>query len=125
MENQFNDPNITSKYTRSEAIEDGVLVDISTLSKEVGIKYPVAVTRAVFALLSDTHGEGQDFKGRAWDLLMVFRVAAKKSIESEVHFTPLFLIEGSEQAQSVAMWAKCGPGDDLEPVITIMLKGED
>src|SRR3990172_13277670 len=38
-------------YSRADAINDGVLVDVSTLAKEAGIKYPVAVTARVHALL--------------------------------------------------------------------------
>ena len=34
-------------YTRAQAIEDGVLVDVSTLAAEAGIRYPTAVTRGL------------------------------------------------------------------------------
>ena len=35
-------------YTRKQAIEDGVLVDITEMAKEAGIKYPVAITSTAF-----------------------------------------------------------------------------
>lgn len=38
-----------STYTRAQAIEDGVLVDVSEIAKEAGFKFPVAVTRAAWA----------------------------------------------------------------------------
>ena len=38
---------------------------------------------------------------------------------------PLFVMEGGKEPVSVPMWAKCGPGDDMEPVISIMLPNED
>jgi hypothetical protein len=39
-------------YSRKQAIEDGVLVDLTSLARDAGIKFPVAVTRAVFELLN-------------------------------------------------------------------------
>ena len=42
--NLMDDMVVISSYTRAEAIEDGVLVDVSKVAREAGIKYPVAVT---------------------------------------------------------------------------------
>ena len=36
------------RYTRREAIEDGVLVDLTAWAKETGFKIPVACTSAVW-----------------------------------------------------------------------------
>lgn len=44
-------------YTRAQAIEDGVLVDLSGLASEAGFRWPLAVTQAVWAVVepeSDT-----------------------------------------------------------------------
>ena len=35
-------------YTRAQAIEDGVLVDVSDTAREAGFKIPVAVSRSVW-----------------------------------------------------------------------------
>jgi len=47
---QFNDlmkdAIVVSIYTRKQAISDGVLVDVTDMAKEAGIKYPVALTAA-------------------------------------------------------------------------------
>ena len=40
------DWDVVSAYSRAQAIEDGVLVDVSQTAKEAGIKYPTAVTHA-------------------------------------------------------------------------------
>ncbi len=39
---------VVSSYTRTQAIEDGVLVDVSEMAQEAGFKHPVALTRAVW-----------------------------------------------------------------------------
>ena len=35
--------------SRAQAIEDGVLVDVSDIAKEAGFRYPVALTSALWA----------------------------------------------------------------------------
>lgn len=112
-------------YSRKQAIEDGVLVDLTSLARDAGIKFPVAVTRAVFELLNHISVQGQDFVGRAWDMLMIFRLEAKRSHEDMIHFSPLFLMKEGKNPEPLHLWAKCGPGDGMEPVITIMKEGED
>ena len=39
---------VISVYTRAQAIEDGILVDVSETAREAGFKIPVAITRAVW-----------------------------------------------------------------------------
>jgi len=116
-------------YTRAQAIEDGVLVDLSEWAREAGFRFPLAVTSAVWGVLKpgpDLAGEGQDVRGRAWDMLTVLRFSiAKASRADEVRFAPLFVQAPGRPARPCRMWAKCGPGDHGEPVITVMLEGED
>jgi len=40
-------------YTRAQALEDGVLVDVSSWAREYGIIFPVAVNASVWALIAD------------------------------------------------------------------------
>ena len=37
-------------YTRKQAIEDGVLVDVSSTAQEAGINFPVALTSTVWEI---------------------------------------------------------------------------
>jgi len=125
MSNLFDDTEVIYRYTRKQAIEDGVLVDLSELAREAGIRFPVAVTQGVFEVLNNTSSPGQDFTGRAWDMFMIFRMEAKNTKGDEIHFAPLFVMPEEKGPVPVPMWAKCGPGDDMEPVITIMMPDED
>ena len=116
-------------YTRAQAIEDGVLVDLSDLAGEAGFRFPVAVTRGVWAVLNPTkelEAAGQDMTGRAWDMLSILSYGIRSASRTdEIRFAPLFMREPGQKAAPVEMRAKCGPGDDAAPVITVMLKGED
>jgi len=67
-------------YTRAQAIEDGVLIDVSSVAKEAGIKFPVAMTRTVWGKYVEVP-EGvscQGETGRLWDILWMFRCAAAR-----------------------------------------------
>jgi hypothetical protein len=116
-------------YTRAQALEDGVLADISELAREAGFKFPVAVTQGVWEILNPTNelkAAGQDLTERTWDLLTILRHAIRAASNTDaIRFAPLFLREPGQKIERIDMWAKCGPGDEAEPVITVMLKGED
>jgi hypothetical protein len=58
----FDGMEIISSYSRAQALEDGVLIDISVLAREAGLKFPVAVTMAVFSVLAPFYGQGQSFR---------------------------------------------------------------
>ena len=120
---------IIHAYTRAQAIEDGFLVDLSELAREAGFKYPLAVTPLVWATLEpseDLKAQGHRWEGRAWDMLTVLRLAIKQAARpDEVRFAPLFVLERGQRPKSVEFRAKCGPGDNGEPVITVMMPDED
>jgi hypothetical protein len=123
------DAEVISVYSREQALEDGVLVDVTQLAREAGFRFPVAVTAGVWAVLEpskELEAEGHDVKGRAWDMFTILRHAIRTASRTdEVYFAPLFVMESGRQARPCAMWSKCGPGDRGEVVITIMLEGED
>jgi len=113
-------------YSREQAIEDGVLADVSELAKEAGFKFPAAITAGVYALLNEK-AEGQDFTGRAWDMFTILKYEIKNAEPGQdtIYFAPLFVRAGGWASEPVKLWSKCGPGDNAEPVLTIMLEGED
>lgn len=130
------------QYTRADAIEDGVLVDLMqhptperpelddlcSLVREAGFRVPVAITATAFnETVAPTDGElppGQNLKGRLWDVLMALRVAGRlRADDDRVHFK--VAVWNGKKREDVALWALCGPGDDAKPVLTIMLEGED
>ncbi len=67
----FNNADLIHRYTRADALRDGVLIDVSTTAAEAGIRYPVALTCAAWArCVAVPAGLGcQDEAGRLWDVL--------------------------------------------------------
>jgi hypothetical protein len=116
-------------YTRAQAIEDGVLVDVSKMAREAGFLYPVALTRAVWErYVRVPEGlAGQDEPGRLWDILWMLSLEVRRSKKprSEVRFRLFVQTEPGERPELVTLKALCGPGDAAEPVMTILLPHED
>jgi len=126
----WDDAEVISSYSRAQAIEDGVLVDVSTVAKEAGIKFPVAMTATVWGQYVEVP-EGvicQDERGRLWDILWMFRCAAAKFDGDTLHFKLYVRNHNRERPTRqdlVTLKAICGPGDNGEPVVTIMTPEED
>lgn len=128
----FDGADILSIYTRAQAIEDGVLVDVSETAREAGIVFPVAMTRAAFedCVTWDEGNAGiQDERGRLWDVVWMTRCAVRAARSStdrlRVELWRVPNTAKSTTARKVELVAACGPGDNAEPVITLMLPGED
>ncbi len=117
-------------YSRAQAIEDGTLVDASKLANEAGFKYPVALTSAAWSECVEVPAgaDDQDEIGRLWDVLNVlfFRIKSlpKAGHTPMVHFT-VSVRTGEVTSEEIHLKSLCGPGDNTEPVITIMLPHED
>ncbi len=119
-------------YTRAQAIEDGVLVDVSSVAREAGIKFPVALTATVWAKYVQVPEAVpcQDESGRLWDILWMLRcaiIASKHQEPGEPLLYRLVVRNGQRPSRRdrVTLKSVCGPGDNAEPVITIMLPDED
>lgn len=120
---------VVFSYSRAQAIADGVLHDASALAEEAGFRYPVALTAAAWADCvawpAGRCGVGQSEKGRLWDVLYMARLAIKRATGPMVQFTVLVAHAGGCRPQPIRLKMMVGPGDELEPVITIMLPSED
>ena len=118
----FSDADVISSYSRAQALEDGLLVDVTELAKEQGFVWPVAITHALFATIDPSENEkhqGQDFTGRLWDVLTMLRNAMRRSKDNidTVNFDVLMRTSGAKKL--LHLMAVAGPGDDEKPVITI------
>jgi len=114
----------TFSYTRAQAIADSVLIDVSDIAKEAGFKIPVALTSALYDTYIKSDLPGQDEQGRLWDTLFMLYLRAKGCEESIIFYEVLFQMSESEQ-KTVKLKAIIGPGDTMDPVLTIMLPEED
>ncbi len=114
-------------YTRKQAISDGVLVDLSARCPDVCkqcFKHPVACTAAVYVIVDKavTNPKAHnDLDGVVFDLLWM--ACHGRVVGSTSNFQ--CIITGVGRQRTFSFKAVCGPGDDAEPVLTIMLPDED
>ena len=126
---------IISTYTRAQAIEDGVLIDVSSIAKESGFEWPVSMTAGAWAdcvVWSDTDSQTQvyqDQSGRLYDVIfMAFQAICLSREAGDRLLFRLYRVprDGhSMDAELTTLKLIVGPGDSGEPVITIMLVDED
>lgn len=141
----FGPTELVSVYSRQDAIDDGVLVDCSAdvfdeLNRNAGLIFDVAMTRAVFERYVEVPKAfvgAQDLRGRYWDIVWMFRLAAKKNSNGhELLFDFISIPNGGDtwtnesatesvEQRLVELKAVAGPGDRGEPCLTFMLPSED
>ena len=115
-------------YTRQQAIADGCLIDVTEAAHEEGFRYPFALTQAAWCTSirkyqsADNRSETQRLKDM-FHFLRV-RIAANQCRTSTIIFSVAVVGEQAELG-TVRLKAICGPGDNAEPVITVMLPDED
>jgi hypothetical protein len=126
----FENEEVIHRYTRAEAICDGVLIDASAVAREAGIRYPVALTAAVWerCVAVPPGLVCQDEAGRLWDVLWLLRCAVRGQCGSgpEVRFA--VHVRNTNRAGTpplVPLRGLCHVGDQGEPVVTVMLPDED
>ncbi len=118
----FGDP--IHKYTRKQAIADGVLIDVTAMypSDTRMYKYPVAFTSEVWALIAGKHEAVW-----VWDICyMSIKYVVDQPNPSTVIFEVILPSKpSSEKTETYRLKGVCSPGDEFEPVITIMFENQD
>jgi hypothetical protein len=81
----WNERDVISRYTREQAIEDGVLVNVTKQAKETGILLPTVITEHLHRLLEDIPvGSGQDYRGRLHDVLWMTYLKLKSIVRKTI-----------------------------------------
>ena len=129
--NPFEGYDIIFSYTRAQAIADGVLHDVTNTAKDCGFRIPVAVTDTIWSrwIEVDNRPEllevGQSTDARLRDLLVVLwcciHKLPKDARTERLTFTVRFLVDAEDETvEEALLTADCGPGDEGEPVITVL-----
>lgn len=124
---------VISSYSRAQALADGALVDVSNVAREMGFLYRVTLTAAVWAdcvAWNDEDSERQVMQNenaRLWDVLWMAKLADKAGQGHRVAFELRRVPRGGrgQAPRRVTLRLAIGPGDQGEPVLTILLPDED
>jgi len=111
-------------YTRKQAIEDGVLVDVTQVARGEGFRIPVAMTATLYGEITRQPGGEVPPEGVTVEPgVCVKWLLRRLRLEIATRMRDTDRVE--LRFGRIALWALCGPGDDAEPVLTVMLEGED
>jgi len=125
----FKNADLIHAYSRADAIRDGVLIDVSPTAREAGIRFPIALTATAWAKCVEVPPGVvcQDEAGRLWDVLWLLACAIRRGDAGNVARYGVHVRNDNRTGtpRLVPLKAVCGPGDQGEPVITIMLPEED
>ncbi len=109
-------------YSRAQAIEDGVLMDLSHVdSIREHWKFPFACTSTVWTIIEAAlKREGEDLSGICHDISVLAHLAIPTGRDTnEIRFK--VIIAGRTHTLKLHL----GPGDTSAPVLTLMLPHED
>lgn len=119
-----------SSYSRSQAIEDGFLVDLMQDQMldvcRQHYKFPIACTAAVFSIMQKAVENPRycnDYAGVLHDMLHMSKIYKRQIDESTVIFR--VMITGAGRQRNFDFKLQVGPGDNSEPVITITMPEEN
>ena len=109
-------------YSRAQAIEDGVLIDLNHVdSIRQHWKHPFACTSAVWSILEEALQQaGQDVGGIFHDISTMAKLAIQDAREAQ---QVLFTVIIGRRTHFLKL--HIGPGDTAAPVLTLMLPYED
>jgi hypothetical protein len=118
----FEEADVIFSYSRTDAIRDGVLVDVSSHAKSLGFRIPVALTAGLHEALTAGASDEAEIAARLDLLLTTLRdnIARNPGRGDRLDFT----VKGPS-FRPLNAWALCGPGDTPDPVLTVMLPHED
>lgn len=124
-----NDWKVLVAYTRQNALDDGVLVDVTKTAEKMGYRVPVAVSGTLMTRYlrpsEELESAGQSLEGRLCDLLFLLLMAIAREHDGDfLSFKADFLSDPDGGTATVEIFAEMGPDDDGRPVLTVML-GED
>jgi hypothetical protein len=126
----FENADLIHRYSRSDVIRDGVLIDVTPTARQAGFRFPVALTSAAWSRCVAVP-DGvlcQDERGRLWDVLVMLHFAIRRSHgNGRVLLFALHVRNDNRERipPPVRLKAVSGPGDHGEPVLTILLPDED
>jgi hypothetical protein len=106
-----------------------VLIDVSQTAREAGIRYPAALTHAVWerCVAVPDGVRCQDEAGRLWDVVYLLRVTIGQSDGGPVVRFGVHVRNDNRERTPPLVRLKtiCGSGDHGEPVITVLMPNED
>ena len=113
---------------RQQAIQAGLLIDVSTVAQKLGLTFPVTVTKPLWEIgIAPSESISDEEKAqRLRDVLMAFRlrIASQTTLSPLIDFPAMLALPPGEVPQPVPLFALIQPDEQNRAVATLLLPNE-
>jgi len=115
-------------HDREAAIQAGILIDVTPTALQLGITFPVTITRPLWELgiVTNRSLSEEDQTSRLRDILMAFRLrlASLTTVSPLLDFPVLLALPPSKVPQPVPLFALIQPDPTHQANVTLLLPNE-
>lgn len=121
-------PGVPTIQDRRQAIEAGVLIDVTPTAQQLGLTFPVTITKPLWdiGIVTNQSLSQEEQTGRLRDILMAFRLrlASLATISPLIDFPALLAMPPSTVPQPVPLFAIIQPDGTSQANVTLLLPNE-
>lgn len=121
-------PGVPTIRDRQEAIQSGILIDVTPTARELGLTFPVTITKPLWdiGIVTNQSLSREEQSGRLRDVLMAFRLrlASLATISPLIDFPALLAMPPSTVPQPVPLFAIIQPDAGNQANVTLLLPNE-
>lgn len=119
---------VPTKIPFQQAIEAGALIDVTPTAKQLGLPFPVTVTKPLWDIgIAPTKTLSEEEQSaRLRDVLMAFRLrlATQASISPLIDFPALLAFPPNNVPQPIPLFALIQPDEQHSAMVTLLLPNE-
>lgn len=113
---------------RQGAIRSGILIDVTPTAQQLGLTFPVTITKPLWdiGIVTNQSLSQEEQTARLRDVLMAFRLrlASLATISPLIDFPALLTMPPSTVPQPVPLFALIQPDEGNQPNVTLLLPNE-
>lgn len=118
----------TLMATRQEAIQAGVLIDVTADAQKLGMSFPITITKPLWeiGIAPDQTLSEESKSERLRDVLMAFRLrlASQATLSPLIGFPAMLALPPGGVPQPVPLFALIQPGEQNQAMVTLLLPNE-
>lgn len=123
-----NSPAIPTIQDRNQAIQAGILIDVTPTAQQIGLTFPVTITKPLWdiGIVTNQSLPEAEQEHRLRDVLMAFRLrlASLATISPLIDFPALLAMPPSTVPQPVPLFAIIQPDGENQANVTLLLPNE-
>lgn len=113
---------------RQEAIQSGILIDVTPTAQQLGLTFPVTITKPLWdiGIVTNQSLSQEEQSARLRDVLMAFRLrlASLATISPLIDFPALLTMPPATVPQPVPLFALIQPDGNNQANVTLLLPNE-